>query len=104
MPGYHRTRPGSGRRTGVLDHGVRARDRAPRAVDSRQGRFHRLGDLLLACLTTQEVEDDADRDDDEQRHDLAELVLQPLVGEAERVETVVGVPARAEAVDAEPGP
>src|SRR5580704_19368781 len=84
------------RRVSVLNRALDVRDHADRAADSPQGRGHRLGDLLPARAGAQDVEDDADHDDDEQWEDLAELILQPLVGEAERGEAVVGVPARAE--------
>jgi hypothetical protein len=67
-------------------------------------RLDRLGGRLPARLAAQEVEEHADQDDHGQRHDLRELVLQPLVGEAERGQVVVRVPAGTEPVDAEARP
>ena len=56
------------------------------------GRSDRLGGRLPACLAAQEVEDNADTDDDGQRHDLRELVLQPLVGKLSAARLSSGFP------------
>jgi hypothetical protein len=61
-------------RVGVRERGrVRVRATGSSAVSRR-------------VLMPRDVEDDSDRDDDGQPDDLAELVLQPLMGEAECVE------------------
>ena len=70
-----------------------------RNIDGRD----RLGGRLPARLAAQEVEDYADTDDDGQRHDLRELVLQPLVGKAERGQVVVRVPPPPNQLTPKPG-